>query len=193
MCLHWQVTNQKSIQMKLTWIVETLFKNGYRVIKTKITKGIVETSKTANPYGFDSNPTKNYIAIVSGTMSNEEPVVVGYLNPRAFTTLNPGDSAQYATNENGDVVGTIVARNNGTIEILGNDDNAVRFSKLKTAYEELQTKVNDLVIAFNQHVHATAGSGPPSPPTPVPNTIPAIPSSGDIEPSKIDQIKVPGQ
>lgn len=38
----------------------------------------------------------------------------------------------------------------------------------------LETKVNDLITAFNAHMHATAGTGAPSPPTPVPGSIPAV-------------------
>ena len=40
-------------------------------------------------------------------------------------------------------------------------------------------------------MHATAATGPPVAPTPIPNVIPAILSTGDIDPSKVDEIKVP--
>ena len=166
--------------MKLTWVVSTSLKRGYRYIKTRMTSSIVETSSQANPFGFDSNPSKNFIAIISETQSNDKPVVVGYLNPRALESLKVGDSMQYATDTNGDIQSTITLRNDGTAELLSNADNAVRYSKLEEAFNELNDK-------FNTFANAYVPGGPVSiglPPA-------VIPSDADITKSKIEEIKVP--
>lgn len=173
--------------MKLAWITNTAIIRGFREVVTRITSKYVESTQTAFPFGFEANPTKNYLAIIADTQSGGDPVIIGYLKPEALESLSPGDTMHYSTNSEGKVMATLILRADGTVEILGNNDNAVRFSELKTAYDELQGKVNDLVTAFNQHVHAANGT----PPTPIPSIIPALPSTGDIEPSKIDEIKVP--
>ena len=177
--------------IKLGWTISTAIVKGFREIKTRITSKLIESTQTAFPFGFDANPSKNFIAIIADTESNGNPVILGYLNPAALASLGIGDSAQYSTDSEGKLMASLILRSDGTVEILSNQDNAVRYSKLQTAYDELQKKVNDLVTAFNQHVHPTAATGPPSPPTPVPSVIPATPSAGDITASKIDEIKVP--
>jgi len=76
------------------------------------------------------------------------------------------------------------------ININGGTDFAVRFNVLQTAYNQLKSDHDDLVQAFNTHVHATAAPGAPSPPTPAAG-IPASASTGDISGAKIDEIKLP--
>ena len=175
--------------MKLVRTVSTLIESGFRIIKTKIGSNIIETSKQVGPFGFDSNVPGKYVAIMAETISNEDPVIIGYLNLNVIDSLATGESMIFPTDDKGALKASIIMRADGTTEIIGSEDNAVRYSKLETAYDELKGKVNDLVTAFNQHLHPTAAVGPPSPPTPVPNVIPALPSAGDITGAKIDEIK----
>lgn len=107
--------------MRLAWTVSTAIKNGYRFVKTRISSAMVDDTKTANPFGFDSSPTKNYIAILTQTSSNEEPVIVGYLNPRT-PELNVGDSIMYATDEDGNITTKVILRGEGDIEISTETD-----------------------------------------------------------------------
>ena len=69
-------------------------------------------------------------------------------------------------------------------------DFAVRYNELESAYNQLKSDHDDLVQAFNTHVHATAAPGAPSPPTPAAG-IPASASTGDISGAKINEIKLP--
>lgn len=70
-------------------------------------------------------------------------------------------------------------------------DYAVRYLELKSAFDELKQDLNDLVSAFNSHMHATAAPGPPSPPTPIPSIIPASTSTASVDDAKIDKIELP--
>ena len=175
--------------MKLARTISTFFEDGFRAIKTKYGKSNVETSKSSNPFGFDANPPKGLIAVLAETMSNEDPIVIGYLNASALDSLGIGDSIVYSTDSNGANKATITLRNDGTIEMLGTGDFMVRFSELETAYNQLKDDHDGLVSAFNQHVHPTAAVGSPSPPTAIPSVIPATPSTGDISGAKIEEIK----
>lgn len=166
--------------MKLAWITNTAIVKGFREVVTRITSKYVESTQTAFPFGFEANPTKNFLAIITETQSGGDPVIIGYLNPKALGSLGIGESAQYSTDSDGNIKASIILRNDGTAEILGNNDNAVRYSKLETAFNELQNKWNAFAAAYVPGGPSTQGL----PPT-------ANQSTGDITTSKIDEIKVP--
>jgi hypothetical protein len=146
----------------------------------------VQTSISAQPFGTDSNPVKDMIAVYAPTSEMGKTVIIGYLNPDAIAEV--GGHRIYSTDESGAVQGTIYLRANGDAEINGDTDNMVRFTKLKEAFDKLKSDHNSLVTAFNTHLHPTASVGPPSPPTPGAG-IPAQPSSADISGAKIDNVK----
>ena len=146
----------------------------------------VQTSISAQPFGVDSNPVKNMIAVYAPTSEMGKTIIIGYLNPDAIAEI--GGHRMYSTDDSGDVQAEIYLRANGDAEINGDSDNMVRFSELKTAFDALRSDHNSLVTAFNAHMHATAGTGPPVPPTPGAG-IPAQPSTADISGAKIDNVK----
>lgn len=166
--------------MKLAWIADSIIVKGFRELTTRMTSGIVDSSKASFPFGFASNPTPKFLAILAETQTKDEPVVIGYLDPRALDSLNLGDSVQYATDERGIKTATLFIRSDGTVEILGDADNAVRYSALETAFNELNDKFNTFANAYAPGGPATQGL----PPT-------VLPSNADITGSKIDEIKVP--
>lgn len=79
--------------------------------------------------------------------------------------------------ENGIRTSNAIFRKNGDVELNGNDDFAVRFSKLKNAFDQLKDD-------YNEHTHTgvTAGKDP--------TAITTIPSTADISDAKIENIKV---
>lgn len=87
--------------------------------------------------------------------------------------------------------GFIEIAENGDVILNGDQDSAVAYTDLKTAFDQLKSDVNDLVTAFNAHVHPTAAPGPPSPPTPVPGSIPATPSAADMSGAEVNNVKLP--
>jgi hypothetical protein len=146
----------------------------------------VQTSISAQPFGTDSNPVKDMIAVYAPTSEMGKTVIIGYLNPDAIAEV--GGHRIYSTDESGAVKGTIYLRANGDAEINGDTDNMVRFTKLQEAFDALKSDHNSLVTAFNTHLHPTAAVGPPSPPTPGAG-IPAQQSTADISGAKIDNVK----
>lgn len=162
-------------------------KIGQRVAKF-IRYGVndVQTSISAQPFGTDANPVKDMIAVYAPTSEIGKTVIIGYLNPDAVAEV--GGHRIYSTDENGAVKSVIYLRANGVAEINGTDDNMVRFTKLKEAFDALKKDHNDLVTAFNTHMHPTAATGPPSPPTPAAG-IPAQVSTADISGAKIANVK----
>jgi hypothetical protein len=146
----------------------------------------VQTSISAQPFGTDANPVKDMVAVYAPTSEMGKTVIIGYLNPNAIAEI--GGHRIYSTDANGAEKSIIYLRANGDAEINGADDNMVRFTKLKEAFDALKSDHNDLVTAFNTHMHPTAATGLPSPPTPGAG-IPAQASTADISGAKIDNVK----
>lgn len=76
----------------------------------------------------------------------------------------------------------------GDIIFNSGSDNAVRFSELKTGFDQLKQDFNNLVTVFNTHLHSgvTPGGG-----VSAITTITGSSSSASINDAKIDNIKVP--
>jgi hypothetical protein len=160
---------------------------GRRVVKfLRYGNADVQTSIAAQPFGTDANPVKDMIAVYAPTSEMGKTVIIGYLNKDAIAEV--GGHRIYSTNENGVEQSIIYLRANGDAEINGTEDNMVRYTKLKEAFDELKGDFNSLVTAFNTHLHPTAAAGPPSPPTPGAG-IPAQTSTADISGAKIDNVK----
>lgn len=152
-------------------------------------KGDVLTAKHSAPYGVDSNPIADMVAVYSTTKERGKGVVVGYINKNQLAEV--GELRLFSTDSNGNEQFYTWLKNDGTMEIGGDTDNMVRFSELKTAFDELKNDFNTFVNTYNSHIHvttATVGA------TPTPGVISATVSTGtptaaDINPAKIDEIK----
>lgn len=181
--------------MQLTKIISTEVSNlGHRVAKfLRFGKSDTRTAEQVAPYGIDSNPIKDMVAVYSLTDNKGDAVIIGYLNKNAAAAV--GEFRIFSTDANGEIKATIHLKNSGVTqmtgdswEIGGNTNNLTKYQELETAFNSLKGTVNDLVNAFNTHMHATAATGPPSTPTPGVG-IPATPSAADITGAKVDKIK----
>lgn len=154
-----------------------------RVVKfLRLGKYDVQTSVEANPYGLDSNPIKDMMALYSPTGENGKTHIVGYVNKNL--KAEPGEFRTFATDEQGNEIFYTWMKKNGTIEIGGDSDNAVKYSKLEQAFNQLKQDFNSLVTNFNAHQHtAPSGGGPTT------GAQSASTSSADISPAKNDKIK----
>ena len=114
----------------------------------------VQTSKQISPYGIDSNPVKDMIAIQAETSIKGENVIIGYIGKQHIT--KQGELRLYSTDENGVLKSTVYLKNDETLELMGNSNFAVKFNELQIAFDELKLK-------FNTHIHpATAGTTSPT-------------------------------
>lgn len=83
-------------------------------------KGDVQSQKEAAPYGTDSNPIKNMVAIYAQTANGSESVVIGYINKNQLADV--GEHRIYATNSDGDLQGSIWLKKTGAIELKASGD-----------------------------------------------------------------------
>ena len=160
----------------------------YRIIKSVWGNNVTETSNLAVPYGMDCNPPQNEITVVAETGNNSDSIVVGFVTKNVLEDLVLGECGLYAKDANGGIVATIKMRNSGDVEVNGNDDFMVRFSKLEEAFNELQDRYNELAQRWSIFANAYVPGGPTvqgSPPT----ASNADLSEADISLAKIENVK----
>lgn len=158
-----------------------------RLIKVlRMGKGDVQTSIQATPYGLDSNPIKDMIAVYSKTETDGSTVIVGYLNKNSIAAV--GELRLFSTDANGVEKFYTWLKNDGTIEIGGNQNFAVKFNELKTEFNKLKQSHNDLLTEYKMHVH-TGGTISGSTGT---TTSTLLANTSNISNAKNDKIKTIG-
>lgn len=127
-----------------------------------------------NPVGDNSIPVMNSVVMILEAGGSWK-IAVAQNDQKDFKSgLNEGEKYLYSKDENS----FIKIKNDGTIEINGDADYAVRFNELKTGFDQLKSDFNNFLI----HVHGSSGT-PPVPP--------AVPSSASIDNSKVDEVTLP--
>lgn len=138
----------------------------------------VQTSHQIAPYGIDSNPIKDMIAVYGETNVDGNTVILGYINKNVLA--EPGETRVFATDASGGLKGYVWLKKTGIAEIMGNTDNAVRYTPLNTGLQNQNTAINAELTKI-----ATALNGL------VPGIYVPQPVSINISQSKITEIKTP--
>ncbi len=163
--------------MNITKVISTSLDS----VKRRITKVLkhgknnVVTGLESAPYGIDSNPIADMRAIYSITEDTGKKVIIGYINKNQLASV--GENRIYSTDSDGALKFFIWLKNDGTCELGGDTDNAVRYSPLNTGLQQL---VSDLQAQLTLIATGIAGGGGSY----TPGTL-----SLDITDSKIDEIK----
>ena len=146
----------------------------------------VQTAIQTAPYGMDSNPIKDMIAIYGATSDKGKPVIIGFINKNQLTDI--GETRIFSTDANGALKTFIWLQNDGIMEIAGDVDFMVRFSELKSGFDELKSDLNDMKSKWNTFAGAYVPGGPAAIGTP-PSASQSASSTASIDGSKIDEIK----
>jgi hypothetical protein len=167
--------------MYLSKVLQSAINSTVRKVQILLFKRAREVEQSV-PYGIDSAPVKDMVALYANTGEMGQSVIIGYLYKDAVAEV--GSIRLYSEG------GYVHLRANGNLELLGTAKHMVRYEELETGFNSLKQSVTDLTTAFNSHVHATVASlGTPLPPTTVPTVIPAIPPTATITAAKINEIK----
>lgn len=174
--------------LKIVTVITALV-NKFRGIKSLgFGKDDVEIYDQIAPFGFEFVPPEKIKAVVSNTTAGEDKVVLGYLVEKQ-ADLEQGESMIYAS-DGTNVKTSIITRIDGTIEILSDIDNAVRYSVLKNEYDKTKG-VLDAILTTLQTVINEPGNGSPSAFQAAMIAAVGVKQTGDISGSKIEEIKVP--
>jgi hypothetical protein len=168
---------------KIVGIISNAVESGFRKIKSRIHELNIQTPAQASPFGIDSAPPAGMTGLYIETEKNGKPALIGYFNKSLLAA--DGEFRIYSVDNDRNLSAYIWLKADGTILLGGDAGNAVRFEELKDGFDQLVSDHNDLVAAFNQHVHASNGVIA----TVVPGVIPASNSDASVDDSKIDEIK----
>lgn len=129
--------------------ISTEVTNGKRKVKVRRKgKFDIQSVSEVSPVGIDSNPVKSMRAVYMET--DGQPVILGYVNSDQLAET--GEIRLYATDDDGVTQIFVWLKKDGTLQLGGDADNAVRFSKLKEAFDELQQSVTTLKNVFSTWV-----------------------------------------
>lgn len=145
--------------MQLTSIISTSFdKLKRRLVKIRrFGNDDVQEPFQANNFGVDSNPIKGMVAVYSSTSENGKNVIIGYLNKDQLADV--GETRMFSTDSNGNLKTFVWLKNDGTMQLGGDSNFAVKFNELKTAFNALKQSHNDLLTEYKTHTHAGVTSG----------------------------------
>lgn len=149
----------------------------------------VQEKNEVSPFGVDSNPIKDMIAIYAPTSEIGSEVIIGYINKNQIADI--GEMRIFSTDADGVEKISIHLRNTGQAEIGGTGDNLVRFNKLNDSFEQLKSDFNNLVTLYNSHIHITTAtvSATPVPGVISPTLSTGTPSAADMSLSKINELE----
>ena len=160
---------------------------GRRFVKfLRYGKNDVQEKMQVSPYGDDSSPIKDMAAVYAPTGEMGKEVIIGYINKNAIA--DPGEKRIFSTDMDGVVKTYIHLKNDGVMEVGGDQDFAARFNELKSGFDELRNDHNAFVSKYNLHVHPGVVVGPGSTIV-TPST--ESPSAASIDAAKIAEIKFP--
>lgn len=136
-------------------VISTSLENGKRFIKAlafgKNDRRILEE---VSPFGVDAVPVRGLRAVIMETATKGEEVCIGYINENQQS--EEGEYRIYSVDENGLQATYLWLKADGTIEIGGDADTAVKFGPLKTAFDQLQSDYNDLASKVNANSNQIA-------------------------------------
>lgn len=159
----------------LAKIKSTVLAQGKRI--AKIVQFGPKTVGISAPFGDDSNPLKDMIAIHASTGEAGEAVIIGYINKNQIA--QPGEKRLFSLAPDGSLSFSIYLKGDGTCEIGGTADNLVRYIPLDTALKAQDTLINTELTKIATAITSLGGAYVPAP------------VSTDITAAKINQIKSP--
>ncbi len=163
--------------IKVLKVTQTSFDKLKRlVIKAWNGKSDTRTAIEAAPYGIDSNPVKDMVAMYVRSELDGKEYILGYLNKDRLADV--GETRLFSTDANGGLKFYVWLKKNGTVEMGGNAHNLVRYMPLNTALQNEVIAINAELTKIAAALNAII----PGIYTPTPITL-------DISASKINEIK----
>jgi hypothetical protein len=167
-------------------IINQAINDNIREIVTEIFPQYNRVSVQALPPGIDAAPLEEDQGISIIIDKANRSVNIGvYPDAQA----EPGEVRIYSRDSGGSIQALLYFKTDGTIEINGTDDFAVRFSKLKEVVDELQGDVTDLKTAFSTWVVAPNDGGAALKASAA--TWFGTPLTKNIDDAKVETVKLP--
>lgn len=123
-------------------------------------KNDVQTAFAVAPYGVDSNPIKDMVAVYAPTADKGTQVIIGYINKNSLA--QPGEVRHFSTDANGNEKFYTWLKNDGTLELNGNTNNLVKFTELNAQLQSLVNNLNSQLALIQSGIASAGGTYPRS-------------------------------
>jgi hypothetical protein len=131
---------------------------GQRLIKFRANgPDDVQENIQCSPFGIDSAPLKDMVAVKVNTSERGKDYVIGYLNKDLLAA--DGENRLFSVDSDGNLSSYIWLKNNGTIEMMGDADNLVKYNQTEATIKEIQDDIRALKQVFTTWVPAPTDGG----------------------------------
>jgi len=134
----------------------SILENGKRILKFLGIGGSASTASESMPFGIDSNPIADMIAIHSTTSNNAESVIIGYINKNQIAEV--GESRLYSLDANGALKAFVYCKNDGILLLNGDTYSGVRYEPLNTGLGNQNTLINAELIKIQTAITSLGGA-----------------------------------
>jgi len=129
--------------MIISKVISTIIQNGINVIKVlRLGNSDVQTGYNVQPFGIDGNIPSGYRAIFADTGNRGDKIIIGVINKNALAEV--GELRFHSEKSNGSESFAIYLKSDGTCEIGGNANFAVKYNELKQQLD----KTNEVITAI---------------------------------------------
>jgi len=135
-------------------IKSATFELGKRILKFE--EFGAKTASESMPFGIDSNPIENMIAIHSTTSNNAESVIIGYINKNQIADI--GESRMYSLDANGVLKAFVYCKNDGILLLNGDSYSGVRYEPLKSGLDNQNDLINAELLKIQTAITTLGGS-----------------------------------
>lgn len=156
-------------------IRSSIIEAGLRILK--VDQWGAKTVQEISSFGDDGNPVANMTAVYADTAESGEPVIIGYINENQLAGV--GEKRIYSLKSDGTLSTFIWLKDDGTMQLGGIVDNAVRHAALDVALQAQVVKINAELVKIATGIAGAGGAYTPAP------------ISIDTSAAKIDEIKTP--
>jgi len=140
--------------MTFSKIRSSIIESGFRILK--VDQWGVKTVNEVSSFGDDSHPISNMTALYADTSETGEPVIIGYINKNQLADV--GEKRIYSLKEDGSISTFIWLKNDGKIELGGNNDNAIRYQKLDDSLQSQKTLINAELLKIQTAIAGLGGA-----------------------------------
>jgi hypothetical protein len=141
-------------------ILSNLDNLGRRLVKAYRYGSIdVQTPIQVSPFGLDSAPIKDMVAVYSKTDSDDTNVLLGYFNTNLLA--EEGETRLFSTDAQGNVKNFIWLKKDGKMQLGGTVDHAVRYQKLQDGLDAMVSLINQNLPLIQSGIATAGGSYTP--------------------------------
>jgi len=140
--------------MKILKVAGSSFDNLKRlVVKIWNGKSDTRTAIEASPYGIDSNPVKDMVAIYAKTELDGNEYIIGYLNKNRLAEI--GETRLFSTDSTGNLKAFVWLKSDGIANLNGDiNGGLIKIDNLKSQYDANLLNIKNSVLAALSPVDA---------------------------------------